>query len=123
MPLFFANIYLNGFDHFVKEQLRVDQYLRYVDDFALFSDGQGFLADAHPALEDFLVTLRLKIHPIKSQLFQTRIAPTFVGFRVFPNHKICSGDGESPSENKTESDGLVGSPKTHPAHLQFLHLA
>jgi retron-type reverse transcriptase len=83
---FFANIYLNGFDHFVKEQLRVDQYLRYVDDFALFSNDRNFLADARPALEDFLATLRLTIHPIKSQLFQTRIAPTFVGFRIFPDH-------------------------------------
>jgi retron-type reverse transcriptase len=30
---FFANIYLNGFDHFVKEQLKVVKYIRYVDDF------------------------------------------------------------------------------------------
>ena len=28
---FFANIYLNGFDHFVKEELKVRKYLRYVD--------------------------------------------------------------------------------------------
>lgn len=83
---FFANIYLNGFDHFVKEQLRVDQYLRYVDDFALFSDDRAFLADARLRLEDYLATLRLKIHPIKSQLFQTQMAPTFVGFRIFPDH-------------------------------------
>lgn len=34
---FFANIYLNGFDHFVEEHLKIRQYVRYVDDFALFS--------------------------------------------------------------------------------------
>jgi retron-type reverse transcriptase len=34
---FFANIYLNHFDHFVKEDLKVKKYLRYVDDFALGS--------------------------------------------------------------------------------------
>lgn len=83
---FFANIYLNGFDHFVKEHLKVKQYLRYVDDFALFSNDQAFLADARPALEDFLATLRLTIHPIKSQLFQTQIGPSFVGFRIFQDH-------------------------------------
>jgi retron-type reverse transcriptase len=42
---FFANIYLNGLDHFVKEQLRASKYLRYVDDFALFADDRNFLSD------------------------------------------------------------------------------
>lgn len=83
---FFANVYLNGFDHFVKEQLKAEKYLRYVDDFALFSDDQGFLREARPAIEAYLAALRLKIHPIKSQLFETRIGPTFVGFRVLPSH-------------------------------------
>jgi len=31
---FFANVYLNDFDHFVKEQLRCQAYVRYVDDCA-----------------------------------------------------------------------------------------
>jgi len=83
---FFANIYLNGFDHFVKETLKARHYLRYVDDFALFSDDRAFLADARIAIEAYLETLRLKIHPIKSQLFETRIGPTFLGFRVLPDH-------------------------------------
>lgn len=83
---FFANIYLNPFDHFVKQQLRVDCYLRYVDDFALFSDDRSVLADARPMLEAFLATLRLTIHPVKSQLFQTQVGPTFVGFRIFQDH-------------------------------------
>ncbi|QFS51276.1 RNA-directed DNA polymerase [Nostoc sphaeroides] len=43
---FFANIYLNGFDHFVKEKLKISKYVRYVDDFALFSDDRELLADA-----------------------------------------------------------------------------
>lgn len=80
---FFANIYLNGFDHFVKEQLKISKYVRYVDDFALFSDEREFLADARIAIEEYLAKLRLKIHPIKSQLFETKIGASFLGFRVF----------------------------------------
>jgi retron-type reverse transcriptase len=80
---FFANIYLNGFDHFVKEQLKISKYARYVDDFALFSDDRELLADARVAIEEYLAQLRLKIHPIKSQLFETKIGATFLGFRVF----------------------------------------
>ncbi|NEP16475.1 MAG: RNA-directed DNA polymerase, partial [Leptolyngbya sp. SIO4C1] len=83
---FFANIYLNGFDHFVKEELRAAKYLRYVDDFALFSDDYGYLTETRPAVESYLARLRLKIHPVKSQLFETRYGANFVGFRVFPEH-------------------------------------
>jgi len=82
---FFANIYLNGFDHFVKEQLKISKYVRYVDDFALLSDDKELLADARLAIEEYLAKLKLKIHPIKSQLFETKIGATFLGFRVFPD--------------------------------------
>lgn len=80
---FFANIYLNGFDHFVKEELKAPKYLRYVDDFALFSDDYDYLFDARAAIEEYLASLRLRIHPIKSQLFETAYGANFVGFRVF----------------------------------------
>lgn len=82
---FFANIYLNGFDHFIKEELKIKKYIRYVDDFAFFSDDPAFLAGVRIAIEAYLATLRLKIHPIKSQLFRTRHGATFLGFRVLPN--------------------------------------
>jgi RNA-directed DNA polymerase len=82
---FFANVYLNGFDQFVKDQLHIDRYLRYVDDFALFSDDLATLVAAKVAIEDYLAALRLKLHPIKSQLFQTQHGANFVGFRVLPD--------------------------------------
>lgn len=81
---FFANIYLNGFDHYVKETLQCQKYLRYVDDFSLFSDDRDYLAQCRHDIENYLVTLRLKIHPIKSQLFETKYGANFVGFRVLP---------------------------------------
>ncbi|MBD2596523.1 RNA-directed DNA polymerase [Nostoc spongiaeforme FACHB-130] len=80
---FFANIYLNGFDHFVKEQLKISKYVRYVDDFALFSDQRELLADARLAVEEYLTKLRLNIHPVKSQLFETKVGTSFLGFRIF----------------------------------------
>ncbi len=82
---FFANLYLNRFDHFVKEDLKARCYLRYVDDFALFGDDRGFLVEARQAIEAYLATLRLRLHPIKSQLFETRFGANFVGFRVLPD--------------------------------------
>ncbi len=84
---FMANIYLNNFDHFIKEKLKCKKYLRYVDDFALFADDKNFLENARGYIEEYLVNLRLKIHPIKSQLFETKHGANFVGFRVLP-HQI-----------------------------------
>jgi retron-type reverse transcriptase len=80
---FFANIYLNPLDYFVKEQLKCKAYVRYVDDFALFSDDFDYLTNCRQQIEDFLEKLRLKIHPIKSQLFQTKFGASFLGFRIF----------------------------------------
>lgn len=94
---FLANVYLNSFDRYIKETLAVSKYVRYVDDFALFSDDRDFLHHCRGQIEDFLVTLRLKIHPIKSQLTQACQGANFVGFRVLPdrirvrNHNLQTG--------------------------------
>jgi retron-type reverse transcriptase len=69
----------------LKEQLKISRYLRYVDDFALFSDDRSQLVAARIAIEDYLASLRLKLHPIKSQLFETQCGANFVGFRVLPD--------------------------------------
>ena len=90
---FFANVYLNGFDHFVKEQLKAKQYVRYVDDFALFSDDLAFLEDARLAIAEYVTTLRLRLHPIKTQLFETRYGANFVGFRILPDRiRVCNSN-------------------------------
>jgi retron-type reverse transcriptase len=94
---FFANVYLSGFDRYIKETLKVEKYVRYVDDFALFSDDRDFLHQCRGQIETYLANLRLKIHSIKSQLVQTRYSANFVGFRVLPdrirvrNHNLQTG--------------------------------
>lgn len=82
---FFANVYLDGLDHFVKQELRLEKYLRYVDDFAGFDDDRDLLLDARHRIEEYVAGFRLKIHPIKSQLFETRRGASFVGFHVLPD--------------------------------------
>ncbi len=53
---FFANVYLDPLDHFVKERLGIKGYVRYVDDFLVFSDDKRRLADMRERIRDFLVT-------------------------------------------------------------------
>jgi retron-type reverse transcriptase len=82
---FFANLYLNWFDHYVQKQLEIGKYLRYVDDFALFSNDLGVLTAAKPLLQDYLATLRLTLHPGKTRLQETKAGMNFLGFRVLPD--------------------------------------
>jgi hypothetical protein len=84
---FFANVYLNGFDHFVKERLGCDAYLRYCDDFVVFGHDKPSLWAIKAAMGDYLATLRLTLHPRKCQVFPTRAGVDFLGYRVFPTHR------------------------------------
>jgi RNA-directed DNA polymerase len=90
---FFANLYLNNLDHFVLEQIKIPAYLRYVDDFVLFSDSKDSLHEAKAKIEEYLMNLRLKNHPRKSQVIATRHGITFLGFRILPDHlRVHSGN-------------------------------
>jgi len=46
----------------------------------------GILAEARREIEGYLAGLRLKIHPVKSQLFETRRGAGFLGFRILPHN-------------------------------------
>ena len=66
--------------------------MRYVDDFLLFGDDWQFLTQSRQEIEQYLATLRLIIHPIKSQLFETRHGANFLGFRVLPDRVRVRND-------------------------------
>jgi hypothetical protein len=87
---FFSNVYLNGFDHFVKEVLRIPGYVRYCDDFALFADDKEELWTAKSAAEEYLAGLRLKLHPGKCYLQPVTVGTTFLGYRIFPDHRLLA---------------------------------
>lgn len=84
---FWANVYLNRFDHFVKEKLRVPGYIRYVDDFVLFGSDKQQLRDWKEELTAYLSNLRLFPHPDKTQIHRTQDGIPFLGFQVFPNYR------------------------------------
>lgn len=87
---FFANVYLNPLDHFVKERLRCRGYVRYVDDFVLFSNDKAALHSMCRRISDFLVQLRLKLHPKKTNVFPVTQGIRFLGYRVFPTHCLLA---------------------------------
>jgi hypothetical protein len=84
---FWANCYLNPFDHFVKRELKCAAYLRYVDDFLLFGDDKRQLRDWRAAIIEWLGTLRLTLHENRAQARPVTEGIPFLGFTVFPTHR------------------------------------
>ncbi len=87
---FWANVYLNRFDHFVKEDLGAAGYVRYVDDFVLFSDDKLALALQREQITEYLAAeLRLVPHPDKTHIHRTAAGVPFLGFRVWPRYRVA----------------------------------
>jgi retron-type reverse transcriptase len=78
---FFANLYLDGFDHFVTEILPAP-YVRYVDDFALFHDDPAILASWRSRIEGYLAGRRLKLHPRKTMILPCAEPSQFLGLEL-----------------------------------------
>ena len=81
---FFGNVFLNPLDHFVTEELQCPAYIRYVDDFVLFDHDKARLAKMRDAIEEFLISLRLWLHPRKRVISRTCDGVRFLGLRVWP---------------------------------------
>jgi retron-type reverse transcriptase len=84
---FFANVYLNSLDQFVLREIGPGAYCRYVDDFLLFHDDQAFLKEARRRIDGELCNLRLNLHEGKSRIYRTSTGVTFLGWRLFPDHR------------------------------------
>ena len=82
-----ANTYLNELDQFVKRQLYVRCYLRYVDDMLLFSDDNGQLWEWRAAIIEKLAGLRLTLHQNRARPRSVSEGIPFLGFVVYPTHR------------------------------------
>lgn len=85
---FAANVYLNPLDHFVKHQLRCKGYVRYMDDFLLFSDSKEQLREWGFCVKEKVKDLHLEIHPDKYRILNCKNGVDFCGFVVFDNGRI-----------------------------------
>ncbi|MBN1580447.1 MAG: RNA-dependent DNA polymerase [Anaerolineae bacterium] len=84
---FWANCYLNPFDHFVKRELRCKSYVRYVDDMLLFGDDKAQLWAWREAVIARLAALRLTIHEWCAQVRPVTAGFPFLGFVSYPHKR------------------------------------
>lgn len=81
---YYGNYYLSAFDHWLKEELRVKYYLRYMDDLIILHESKEYLHDLRRKIEEYLqanLKLRLKSN---WQVFPSYVRGVdFVGYRSF----------------------------------------
>ncbi|NJM43720.1 MAG: RNA-dependent DNA polymerase [Brachymonas sp.] len=81
---FWANVLLYELDDFVVNQLGCDAYVRYVDDFLLFSNDKKQLWRFKTAIREKLASLRLAMHEASSTVYPVKNGIPFLGMRVWP---------------------------------------
>ena len=77
-----GNLYLHDMDIFIKRTLRVRDYLRYCDDFCLFSNDKAKLRQWRVEIKEFLAA-RLGLEFSKSEIMRVRDGVDFVGYKHF----------------------------------------
>jgi retron-type reverse transcriptase len=89
---FFANLYLDRFDHWLLEEVRVAAYLRYVDDLYIMGDDAAALWAVREAIREYLAGLRLHLHPLKARVHRTSEAVEVLGYRVSRERRWLRND-------------------------------
>jgi len=84
----FANVYMNEFDQFMKKELKIENYVRYTDDFVIVSEDESFLKKLIPKIQDFLHDhLHLELHPNKVTIGKYNRGVDFLGYVSFPYYR------------------------------------
>ncbi|MEK6968866.1 MAG: reverse transcriptase domain-containing protein [Nanoarchaeota archaeon] len=86
---FFANVYLNELDYFVKHKLKAKYYIRYVDDFVIIRDSFKIINEWKERIDRFLnENLMLELHPDKSKIIPLNRGIDFLGFKIFLHYRL-----------------------------------
>ena len=87
---FFSNVFLHPLDHYIKHELKIKGYVRYVDDLIILGPSTATLKMQQQAIADFLQrTLALRLHPHKTVLQPIAHGADFLGAIVYPHHRLA----------------------------------
>ena len=85
---FFANIYLNELDQYIKRQLKLKYYVRYMDDFVIILETKKECILVKRLIEKFLKEhLELELNN-KSRYYPSKMGVNFCGYRIFTTHRL-----------------------------------
>ena len=84
-----VNIYMNEFDQFMKHRVKARYYIRYADDFVIFSTDKAWLKTVLFQIHAFLeLRLHLSLHPHKVFVRTLASGVDFLGWVHFPDHRV-----------------------------------
>jgi retron-type reverse transcriptase len=85
----FANVYLDAFDHFIKEEFRIPYYIRYTDDVVIVDSDKSKLFSFIPVIEQWLwQERRLTLHPKKIEICKLNQGIDFLGYVTLPYYRV-----------------------------------
>jgi len=85
----FVNVYMNEFDQFLKQKLKIRYCIRYADDFVILSDNKQYLENLIPQIAEFLkIKLDLLLNEKKVFIQPLFRGVDFLGWVHFPYHRI-----------------------------------
>jgi retron-type reverse transcriptase len=101
---YFGNIYLNEFDHWLKEEKGIKYYIRYCDDGVILHSDRDILKQLMVEIENYFSALKLKLNP-KTAIFPVdRCGIDFLGYRHYRGYTLLR---KSSARNlKTRIKGL-----------------
>jgi len=86
----FGNVYLNDFDHFVKKEMKIKHYGRYVDDMLFVHQDKCYLANIISQLQEQASVAGLRLHPDKIVLKSVHDGVYFLGQIIKPYRTYIS---------------------------------
>ncbi len=104
----FANFYMDSFDHFVKHDLKIRYYGRYVDDFVIVYEDKEYLKKLIPILSEYLQSeLQVTIHPKKIYLQHYTKGVKFLGTVIKPNRIYIANRSKGNFYNAIEKQNKI----------------
>jgi retron-type reverse transcriptase len=128
---FLANLYLNELDQYVKHELKIKHYIRYMDDFVVFGNDKAMLKQWEKDIVLFCKNkLQLALH-IKGGIKHYYEGLGFLGFKIYRKHKLLKSvclnrymqkykrKQKELSANKIDENDLQRSVDTWQNHISF----
>ena len=134
---FFANIYMNELDKYIKETLKIEYMVIYMDDFVLLLKSKKQAKETLNKIETFLTEkLELKLNS-KTAYFKESQGINFCGFRIWKTHRLLREQSKKKMKRKLKNfqklyqkgkielpyiTACINSWKGHSKHCNSYHL-
>lgn len=95
----FANVYGNKIDHYLKHELEVEHFARYMDDIVVIHDSREYLKELKENIENFAKDI-LELRISKWSISPVTNSINFLGYRIWADYKKIRRDSVVRAKRK-----------------------